>query len=60
MKNFYTDTGKDEIIEEIRNIKYRITEEHGFSVARLVAYLKEKENSNRMVVSISDFRKGKM
>jgi len=60
MNEFCTDTGKDEIIEEIRNIKYKIAEEHGFSVSRLVAYLKEKEKSNSMVVSISDFRKRKM
>ncbi len=51
MNELYTDTGKDEIIEEIRKIKYKIAEEHGFSVAKLVAYLKEKEKSNRMVVS---------
>ena len=42
---------KDEIIEEIRKIKYKIAEEHDFSVSRLVAYLKEKEKLNRIVIS---------
>ncbi len=44
-------TAKDEIIEEIRKTKYRIAEEHNFSVAELVAYLKEKEKLNRVVIS---------
>jgi|APCry1669188970_1035186.scaffolds.fasta_scaffold36021_1 hypothetical protein len=51
MNRFYTDTTGDEIIEEIRKIKYGIAEKHNFSVSGLVAYLKEKEKLNRTVIS---------
>ena len=44
-------TAKDEIIEEIRKIKYKIAEEHNFNVSKLVAYLKEKEKLNKVIIT---------